>query len=173
MVKRFDVNPQFMRLEVVEDTVNVYNQKEYPTPVVEQIESGKALVMELLKIMVWLHPPEAINATKTKTQMHISSKTNGSIQSIAKHGTYADNYIEKEVLDTAVTDATFDIGYVDSYRVFDLTDGNGNGVLFGKKSMFIAVKGSSNVAVKSALAMVIYRLKKVSAVELIGLIHQD
>lgn len=54
---------------------------------------------------------------------------------------------------------------------YDFTDGDGNGLLYGKKQLFLGVLGLSLGVVGRADVSILYRLKKVKIEELVGLVQ--
>ena len=166
-----DVKPQWLRLGIPTLSAGNYAESETRTPVV----AGGKLVMEILKIQYDLPTPDMSSAGASSADelaqhdVHLSSKSETVIQ----------NFIENTVIDKARTKVmsqfaeateTGGAGFVvEEIVVHDLTDGRGNGVLYAAQAIFLGSL-TSGITTVSPRVRILYRLVKVSADELLGII---
>lgn len=169
---RKDVNPQFLSMIVTESGANTFTQVEYAVPVIHDLGNGKALVMELLKVYFNMPTADLVDATATKISCQITRQTKTDIGNLSDPDIIAMQSRDTVCIDTAATDGTVVAGFPENVSVQDLTDGAGNGLLFGSSKIYIAAKGSNNSGAKGVSAKLLYRLKEVSAQELLGIIAE-
>jgi len=166
----YDVKPQFFRGYVIQSAANTYTEKAWTTPVIPSLGKGKALVMELLKIFLNMDPAEIIDAAASQVHCHIADRSDTTIRGWDQSHILASYKEVIRTVDTAATDGTIVARSTAGNIVFDLTDNNGNGVLFAKKEVYIAINSGVQVSTKTATFAILYRLVEVSAEELIGII---
>lgn len=164
---RIDVNPQLLTLEVTEDAANTYTQSRTATPVVSTLANGKALVMELLKI--WFS--FSVDAGQDGDAVHIelSSSVSAALQGEGSGELLCRISITNRF---TTSGSKTNILYPAMGIIYDMTDGNGNGLLYGNREIFLAVQGVSQGSAEFATCKLLYRLKEVSATELIGILQQ-
>lgn len=168
-----DVNPQFLNLAVSESAANTFTQAELQTPVIPQWTDGKAMVMEILKIFVELGNPDIVNVTITGATAQITKVSRTAIITLNDPDCIIKREKYTHVFDTGATDATVFRQYEDQLDCYDLTDGAGNGYLFAKQKIYIAIQCSNCTAVKTVRAKILYRLKAVSTQEYIGIVGES
>lgn len=159
--QRMDLHPQWLRLPLItESAANTFTEGTVATPLLT--EAG--YVMEILKIFA-VHPMGDQAATegirfavydRTKTSM-----PNFTDNGVLKHSRY------QNVLTTS--------GGLENYgnHCDDYTDGNGNGVLYGKKNIYAGIQGQNQASPLTLEVAILYRLVKVDPEELISLIASD
>lgn len=168
--KRFDENPQFMNLKITESAANTYTEDSESTPVVTQLVDGNAQVIEILKIMTNLEAPDLLAATKSTSNMHISSKSETAIKYLEDSNVIIHEDRQVEAVGARTAEAT-GVTNCKHPAIYDFTDAEGNGLLFAGKKIYIGVTGVGCNNPMSARAKILYRLKKVSAAELLGIIQ--
>ena len=168
MVKKvLDQKPQFMNLSAVESAANTYTEIATSTPVVPAISAGKSIVMEILKIFIYTTPmPQVANQLST-LDVWVLKKKVGSVPlpSDSNIVTYGSRSI-------ACGAAIGPVVYWNEPIELDLTDGQGNGYLFGNKEIIVAVDTNNVVAVFTAYVKILYRLVEVSSNELLGILQE-
>jgi hypothetical protein len=158
----------FTMPQVTETAINTYTEKSVTTPVAV-VANGKMLVMELLRLFLYIAPPDNIAGAGTSTMVavHISRKSKTSstkmndVDVIGYHEIFLNNA-------TAVGICPFP----DNTKILDFTDGKGNGLLYAAKEIFIGIKGIANAVVKTANGKMLYRLKAVDPVDYIGIVAE-
>ncbi len=170
--KIIDINPQYLVLNpAVQTVVNTIKEVETMTPVVMSTYEGRALVMEILKTEIYLDNPDLVNVQQTSVTVHIAKK--GAIGSLsAQKDTVAEAQQGAMVIDTAATDGTLAVAFGRNPIVQDHTDGNGNGMIYANKSVWLQCMSSQCTNLKLATARILYRLIEVGAEELIGFIQE-
>jgi len=169
MVK--DVNPQFIRARVVESATNTYTEIPVSLPTVQQLSDGKSLVIEILKIFINTQMPDFQNVIISDTTVQLTTKPQTDLVRLSNPTTIFTESKTIFCVDTAATDATLVYKSDDSTKVYDYSDGAGNGYLVGSNLVYFGIKGTNNMAAKNANIAILYRLKKVGASELIGMIQ--
>lgn len=171
MPKSMDVNPQWMSMSVTETAANTFTQSSENAPTVQDIGNGKALVMEILKARVDIQDPDSVDGKTNLVSLQLTSQSKSDTVS----ATDADLIVRQAITALNQTETTDDkVIFPPRRRVetIDLTDGAGHGVLFAGKTLFLGIKGSENSAAKSGNIRLLYRLKEVGAVELLGILQQ-
>lgn len=166
-----DKNPQFLKMQIVESAANTWTSYSVATPVVQDLMDGKALVMEILKVAWDLTMPEITNVQSNSVQSLLTDRAFTDWNTIGSAGVIDKCKRENVCFDTGATDATLVEFAAEGIFYHDLTDGAGNGILYGASSIFLGVRGINCAAVKTASINIIYRLKEVSAAELLGIIR--
>jgi hypothetical protein len=168
MTDGFDVNPQFLNIAVTEGTVNVFTEESVATPVIRDLGNGKAMVMEILKLYFEMDAPELINIVNTTVRCQLTIQSQTGIQILSHPDVIMKYHRGITCVDTAATDGTVALYLGDEVKEFDLTDGNGNGLIYANKNIFLGIQGANNTTVKHARVKILFRLKKVNAQEMIG-----
>lgn len=162
MVKRtFDLNPQFLRLVVTESAANTFTEADFPTPVM-QIGNGKLLVMEMLRILADVPIGDLVNGDAVYAAIYDRART--SIPGIADHGVL---FRMSSYATITTSGGTNDRSLVQ----VDLTDGAGNGLLYARDTIRIAIAGGSQGSALQFQAAILYRMKEISAEEYIGIVN--
>lgn len=161
--KQWDIYPQFLRMKVVESAANTFTEEEYPTAVPVHQGPGKVLVMNVLKIIINLGTGDM--ADGDIIQASIYDRTRTEMPGNADSGVL----IYAQRTSKLTTEGAHN--YQDPV-VLDLSDGNGHGILFARKNIYIAVKGTSQANPMTCVAQVVYTLAEISTEEYIG-IAQD
>jgi len=153
-----DINPQFIRGEVIESAVNTYTEAAVSTPNIA--EAGFA--MEILKVFIEINV-DAMGDDQG-VEVHLADRSRTVIGSINTPGVIA----KLRTLNRFTTSGRAHANYPVEY---DLTDSGGNGYLYGKKEIFAAVFGTGQTVPITGKWALLYRIKKVSVTELVGLMQ--
>ncbi len=156
--KTFDLKPQLMRLQVTESAANTFTEIALSTPNLPEV----GLIMEILRIY-WESETdaEAANADKITVGLYGVSRT-------AMPGLNDNDVIWKFRRTKHFTSSGSDMFLETGETPY--TDGNGNGLLYGRKDIILAIEGESNITAHIFNLAILFRLVKVSSQELIGLI---
>lgn len=162
--KRIDINPQFLNIHVNESAANTWTTQEASTPVFKQISKDTALVMEILKI--YFHQVNVgEQGANDQHNMVICDRDLASYPDPDNAAVIAWYRQSSHV-------ATSGAHSIEFPKEVDLTDGNGNGVLYGRQKIYLGIKGNSQASALEGGVKILYRLKEVSASELIGIIQE-
>jgi hypothetical protein len=159
-----------MNMDVTESAANTFTTKSGATPVSIQMPNGSALVMELLRVFIQPSSMELIAATTTYisyalcrkafTTMPVAHDPDVIVSDLAFTSTVGARTAESIGVITGTTS-----------RMYDLTDGNGNGVLYAGATLHACMKGTSMVSAKAMSVKILYRMKLVNANELVGMLR--
>lgn len=156
-----DEHPQWYRLQVVESAANTYTEESIPTSLPINAGNGKMMVANLLKIFVHSKSGDMVNADEKGYSIHDREKTD--LESYDSAGV-----LVRDTVNSILTVEGANI--LNNTRVYDLSDGNGHGVLFAKERIFFGIRGIGQGAALSAEFGILFTLKEVTAEELIGII---
>lgn len=154
----FDQKPQMLRMQVVGSAANTFTEASFPTP--NLTEAG--YVMEILRIYFELEGTLDMIADD-RISYGIWENSRAALPHLNDAGVVAKVKIHSTLL-TEGASTTYETNQQ------DFTDGNGNGLLYGRKEIFIGVEGISQTNAITVNAAILYRLVKVTPAELVGLI---
>jgi len=153
-----DLFAQVIKATVTESGANTYSETEIETPVV--VMGEQADVMEITKIVVSYHLE---GATGDIINWHLCDDEQSAPLSIADAG-------------ALFAGSTLQVGAVylqNMPLVFDLTDGGGKGVLYGKENLWLGIKSTSLVAAAGIDIQIFYRMKRVGVRDLYDMIRGE
>jgi len=169
-----DVSPQFLVAAVSMTAANTAFEVTLGTPIVRvgPQTSGQAIIMEVLKIFVQYPNIDQDNAAATTRLLRwsVSTRSSGGTPAILPLSNPSALMFGERVTRNAFTAAG--TGTLDSQEdpcVVDLTDGAGHGVLVATDNLFIQVETTNQAAASNWGFRFLYRFKKVSLVEYIGI----
>ena len=167
-----DIYPQTLAIDVIENVADTYVEKPTQTPVLRGVDTkGGAYVMNIMKIIIEARPPTEVSQQYTKVKWHIADRTLPSVKSMNISGVILNNEQGLESDDPVPTPGKSVLARPDTVRIYDLTDGNGHGLLYGKSTIYMGIKGTATGVINFAYAKIIYTMVKVSAAELLGIIQ--
>ena len=173
-----DVNPQYMHGKVTTSAANTAVEETLGTPIVRvgPQTSGQAIIMEVLKIFVQapVVDLDAAAATNREVSLSFSTTSSGSTAAVPAFDNprlFALFNHQIRNAFTAAGSALLDI--VDGPRCIDLTDGAGHGLLIATDNIFVVLDTTGFTAVATAYFKILYRFKKVSLVEYIGIVQSQ
>lgn len=184
-----DTNPQWFSTSATQSAADTTTTTSVSTPPgIGLSVSGRALAMEILKVMIEFETstgvpalpgsasfaPGATTAASIFMNAYLSSKNFGTTRPTLGMGDATvfafarQQYLiyESSAVATAFTQSTGPI-------VIDLTDGAGHGVLYANQNMFIQVASSSVLSAVTARVKILYREKFITQEELLGLVLQS
>lgn len=171
-----DVNPQFLGAFVTESAGETYTEVEIPMPIA-RLPSGanQAIVVEVLKVFWDVSDLVAI-ATATETDVAVRAalifSSDSQIRSINNPNVLTQ--IESLTFMAFTAGGTYRQGIVRPV-IQDLTDGAGHGVLVASNSLFLGVRGNGpgTLVPQTAVVKILYRFKRVSIVEYVGIVQSQ
>lgn len=173
-----DVNPQFMSGILTLSAANTATEVTLGTPIVRvgPQSDGHATIMELLKIWVDYPAIDADAAAATDRTMRFSASTTSS------GGTPAVLSLDNPRVLTAMqmqlrnAFTAAGTGMLESSlqpQEFDFTDGAGHGVLVATDNIFLQALTAGQAGASSFRWKILYRFKRVSLVEYIGIVQSQ
>jgi len=156
--KFVDKHPQVLRLNVTETAANTFTQA---LPVQTPIVPERNLVMNIIRVFLDMEDG-GIGENDTR-ELAIYDQSRTAMPEISDAGVLIRTRNVVHITTSGIVDRQ-------GPAVFDFTDGQGNGVLYGRKQIFIAVEGGSQSIAMIAHAMIEYTLTEVSDSELVGML---
>lgn len=171
-----DVNPQYFNMTSSAAITTSFATTTVPTPINKFPEgSGRVVIMELLKAFIYFNgPPVAITAGDVLSErVYVTTKNFATTEPTnAADGTI----ILNAKLEYDSTAATASTGFINLQPItMDLTDGAGHGMLVATDNLYLGIIATTaarpyNLTVT---AKIIYRFKKVSLQEYIGIVQSQ
>ena len=159
-----DVNPQFMSFHTVQTGNDAATGGSVQPPV--SLSTGERLAMEILR--VWVETGAPPNASSSLT-FWLSTKNFGTTGPVLGLG-------DATVLVHDGWNSTFTTSGVNLLRdvvQYDLTDGAGHGVLVGNQNLYWGINSVTTTATQAVNWKILYRAKKISQSELLGIVLQS
>lgn len=157
-----DIFPQILRGTVTESSANTFTEVSVRTPVSRFFGAGgKALVMEILKVVVLFRPDTLAEDSVLEAQLTAESQT--TIVGLQDSSLIA-RFHQSANLVTSGAVAW------ENVKIHDLQAG-GKGLLYGGDEVFFGSRSSNQTAARVYDFQIIYRLVEVDAQELIGIIE--
>lgn len=168
-----DVNPQFMNLTVTQSAADTYTQTTFPLPIQRLQNSGRAQVMEVLKVFFAGSPLQTDAAADTahSIQAQITTKSFAAAVSWSEPTCFA--IIQKEDRSAFTAAGSFSKTTESEPFVLDLTDGAGHGLLVASDNIFMAVSSTATGLANQFQAKILYRWKDVAISEYVGIVQSQ
>lgn len=157
-----DVFPQFLRGMVTESAANTFTEAEENTPVPVHMPNNKYLVMNILR--VYVQPSDGAADDGDAVDMAIYDRSRAAMPAVSDAGIVAVNH-----LGTFMT--TSGRVAVESPRVFELSDGQGHGILYARSKIYVGIQGASQANPLTGRYAIEYTLVEVDPEEYVGLIE--
>lgn len=151
-----DLKPQILRISVVSAVQDAFSEAEVATPTIA--EAG--FVMEILRVTY------TVNMTG-----HLGYAANDIVFG-ALYDRSTDAIPELSDSGVLISDSVqcMGLGVISDLRTVDFMDGDGNGLLYAKKSIFAGTDSVTASYPAEFHAAILYRLVEVTPAELIGLL---
>jgi hypothetical protein len=165
-----DVSPQIFQFPIVNMTgANTFTETSTPVPINRFPESsGRVVIMELLKVYWYLGESDANNSAGgniVTIQGQLSTSQRGAID--LGNPQVISSY--EKIYRGAFTAAGSYQSIIAEPYVSDLTDGSGHGILVATDRLFLGITTSNFVAASFGFCKILYRFKRVSLQEYIGI----
>jgi hypothetical protein len=159
-----DVNPQWLKISVTQSGADTFTQSTNPVPVQRLPTSGRAQVMEILKLFFYSDAARAeVDSTlqaflTTKSYSSAPGKTDGPLIAWWKEA----------------TEITTSGQVVVSYPFqMDLMDGAGHGVIVATDNIYLSAGSSTTSVANVVYCWILYRWKNVALPEYIGIVQSQ
>lgn len=156
-----DVNPQFMKIFVTQSAADTTTTSTNPIPIQRLPSSGRAQVMEILKIF-W----------DFSIQSEVDSAIYGFLLTSSVTATPSEPKMVSHVhMDTRITTS----GKTKSLLPFeqDMTDGVGHGVLVATDNLYLQCQSSATTVANTIYCNILYRWKNVGLSEYVGIVQSQ
>lgn len=172
-MRDLDLYPNQLTVVATPAAANSFVEVPVPLPTSQLISPrpGYFYVVEILKIFYNSQYPNFVAATNVFNTMQLSRKAEGGL---AAHSTYlVGPQVKENVVFPAVMANNASLFSDDVHPiVVDLTDGQGHGLLVSAKTLYLGAQSQGSVIAQWASARILWRLKLVSADELLGLTQE-
>lgn len=156
-----DENPQFLNFRVLESAANTWTTAEILTPIFRQLANGNALVMEILKIF-WVNNNDGMGSTEVEAFLMTAEEA---AEPAYDENTVLDKFHQQCDLTTSGKTS------IDKIVCHEFDDGAGHGLLVGNSKLYAGVVGTGQSSAMKIEGKILYRLKEVSAGELLGILQ--
>lgn len=173
-----DVNPQYLSGSVTLSAANTATETVISAPIVRVGPATKdtAIIMELIKLYVDFPPVDTTAATATAYSVILSFSSQS--QGATPTPTVLSNpqclaRLEHDTRFAFTAAGTGNLNEQVVPVVWDFTDGDGHGILYASDNLYFqGLTGNFNAAVTITFKL-LYRFKRVSLVEYIGLVQSQ
>lgn len=173
-----DVNPQYLQGSFTLSAANTLTEVTVGTPIVRvgPATEGSAVIMELIKLFVDFPAPDAAVAAQTDRSQSFAMSTASSGATPAARSLGDPSCLARvnRSLRNAFTAAG--TGILDDSlepTVWDFTDGAGHGVLVATDNLYFQAATVGQAAASTFAFKLMYRFKKVSLAEYIGIVQSQ
>lgn len=169
-----DVNPQFMSGTLTLSAANTNTTVTQGTPIVRvgPQTGGEAIIMEVLKIYADMPPVDTDAAGATARVINLFFATKGGTPA-SFSDTSVFGFFQRQIRNAFTAAGTGLLDIQDDVKELDLTDGAGHGVLIATDNIFITGETSNQTAASTFSWKILYRFKRVSLVEYIGIVQSQ
>lgn len=171
-----DVNPQYLSGLVTLSAANTATEVTLGTPIVRvgPQTGGNAIIMELIKMFIDFPPVDQDAAAATARSFQLGVSTTSSATAVTTLDNPRNVAFSSIDLRNAFTAAgTGMLANSSDPHVFDFTDGAGHGILIATDNLFIQANTQGQTAASTFRFKFLYRFKKVSLVEYIGIVQSQ
>jgi hypothetical protein len=173
-----DVNPQFLSGALTLSAANTVTEVAIGTPIVRvgAASPSHAVIMEILKIYADLpvYDQTAAGATTRTVALSFTTASTGATPFQAQlDNTRCFASFERQQMNAFTAAGTGILQFKETPMVFDLTDGAGHGVLIATDNIFVQGDSAGQAAASVFRFKILYRFKKVSLVEYIGIVQSQ
>lgn len=169
-----DVNPQILTTPIVNQTAaNAFTEAAFPLPINRFPEtSGKVVVLELLKVWFFMSEADSVNSAGGNNVILTVRMSTASLPAINANDPRVIATQEKVWRGSFTAGGTAVTSLIEPQEI-NLTDGAGHGVLVATDSMFLGIVTFNFTAAGSFFAKILYRFKRVSLQEYIGIVQSQ
>ena len=170
-----DVNPQFISGCCTQAAADTTLTKTFPLPKNIHATSGRATVIEVLKVICLLTNPQPIaNVAETPQYVYANFSTaNHAATEAGMHAAdvFATFYRFQQGAWTAA--GSYGFAEPEMVQTRDITDGAGHGILVATDNFYVQVGATGTGVANSAYFKLLYRFKTVPLVEYIGIVQSQ
>lgn len=157
-----DQYPQMMRIKIDESAANTFTDKKVDTPVMEAI-NGKFHIMNIIRVWTKTTAGDMVAGDQCAIALYDRART--VFPGMGDEGCIA--------ADTDAAQISTNGGNLKKMgRWHDLSDGNGHGHLYAKRSIYAGIQGTSQGSALSGEICIQYTMVTVSAEEYIGIVSE-
>ena len=171
-----DGNPQYLNGSLTLSAANTTTTVTLGTPIVRvgPQTGGEAIIMEILKVYAVLPviDLDAAAATIRNIALQFSTASYGTTATVFDDPrTFA--FFQRQVRNAFTAAGTGLLDINEDPMVYDCTDGAGHGILVATDNIFIQGSTTNQTAASGFNFKILYRFKRVSLVEYIGIVQSQ
>ena len=169
-----DVSPQFMQVpQNTTSAANIFTEIQVPLPINRFPESsGKIVIIEVLKIFWDLAEADANNAAGGSVMTSLAQLSTSTLLAISPTSPRLIGYAQKNYRGAFTAAGTYQAAIIEPF-VTDLTDGAGHGMLVATDNIYFGVNTAGFTGTAAFSAKILYRFKRVSLQEYIGIVQSQ
>lgn len=170
-----DVNPQYIQSRVTLSAANTFTELELPMPLVRvgPQTSGTVIIMEFLRWYVDMPNIDQDAAAATSRTSGISLTTKSVTAFTTLNSATCIASLRKDTRNCFTAAGTGVLEISTDPMTWDFTDGAGHGILFAGDNLFISAATANFTAAAVFDFKLLYRFKKVSLQEYIGIVQSQ
>lgn len=168
-----DVNPQFMNIAVTQSAADTYTQLTTPIPIQRLQNSGRAQVMEVLKVFAETSQLSTVGAAATQHRISLQLTTKSFAAEVALSEPTCFFRYQKENINSFTAAGTGLLNIEFEPYVADFTDGAGHGILIASDNIFLGINSLATGNQNLAAVKILYRWKDVSIQEYVGIVQSQ
>lgn len=170
-----DVNPQFLSASATQDAIDTNVSFQYSLPKSISAPTGKATVVEVLKVFCLMTNPQDIASVIEVQQYcfaHFSTANHGAVEAGLQA---ADVFTSFYRFQQGAWTAAGSYGFAEPSMVIchDLTDGAGHGVLVATDNFYVQIGSAGTGVLNAVYFKILYRYKIISLIEYIGIVQSQ
>lgn len=169
-----DVNPQWMGITLTQTGNDVTTIGELVLPVAKLADPTNPTIIEVLKVLydftALVVPPAAF--TNILIRASLSTSNPGVAAAVELENPRAFSWVQRETAAAFTAAGSLYDSRTDPITQ-DLTDGSGHGILVATDSIFLQIASASTGATNTVRVKILYRYKKVSIVEYVGIVQSQ
>lgn len=168
-----DVNPQYMNLSIVQSGVDVYTQVSFPIPIQRLQNTGRAQVMEVLKVIF----SSTSLTTAAAGNVYHNLITQLTTKSFAAGVVFSEPTLfamqNKENANAFTAGGTGMTAYDFEPYEMNTNDGAGHGILIASDNIFVGLSSVATGVANRSDIKILYRWKDVSISEYVGIVQSQ
>lgn len=168
-----DVNPQFMNLSLTQSAADTFTQVTTPIPIQRLQNSGRAQVMEVLKIFAETSQLSTVAAAATQHKIAIQLTTKSFAAEVALSEPTCFYRYQKENINSFTATGTGLLNIEFEPYVQDFTDGAGHGILIASDNIYLGISSTATGNQNICNVKILYRWKDVSIQEYVGIVQSQ
>ena len=168
-----DVNPQFMNLNVTQSGADTYTQVTFPIPIQRLQNSGRAQVMEVLKVFAETSQLSTVaaGAVAHKIQLQLTTKSFAAEVALSEPTCFF--RYQKENINAFTAAGTGLLNSEVEPNIQDFTDGAGHGILIASDNIYLGCSSTATGNSNIGNVKILYRWKDVSIQEYVGIVQSQ
>lgn len=168
-----DVNPQFMNLSATQTAADAFTQVTFPIPIQRLQNSGRAQVMEILKVFCESAALTTVAAGAINHRISVQMTTKSFAAEVLLSEPTCFFRYQKDNINAFTATGTGGLYQEFEPNIQDFTDGAGHGILVASDNIFLGIASLATGAANNVQVKILYRWKDVSIQEYVGIVQSQ